>query len=161
MRSPNLSKKRRDQLRSELRIAADKLEPIDLEEVAARYGLNPNSIRGIASRSGIPIRVAGITLLERIMAVASVQKTRDDVARELGERPELVQRAYRHAKDQGIHVPQRGRALHASWLKAQLKSYKLPPEVEAWLIVQLPESNALPDLIRAIILDAYHEEKGQ
>jgi hypothetical protein len=148
----------RAQLHSELRIASANLAPVDLADISLRYSVSPNSVRGIASRAGIPIRVAKETLLERIMLVASVEKTRAEVAIELGEKPEAVQRAYRHAKSKGIHIPQRGRALHKAWLKASLSAYDLPPEVEDWVMSQLPKESGLPDLIRAFILDAYHDE---
>jgi hypothetical protein len=161
MRGPNLTKEARERLRSELRLAAANLEPIDPADISRRYGIAPASIRGIASRAGIPVRVMQTTMLERIMAVASVEKTRADVARELGEDPEKVQRAYKYARNKGIIVPQQRGVKRGFSLKAQLKAYKLPPEVEAWLLVQLPSESGLHDLIRAIILDAYHEELGK
>jgi hypothetical protein len=156
-----MTREMRARLISELRIASETLAPVDLADISQRYNISPNSVRGMASRVGIPLRVAKETLLERIMAVASVEKTRADVATELGERPDAVQRAYRHAKNKGIHIPQRGRALHKAWLKASLTAYGLPPEVETWLIEQMPTGTSLPDLIRAIIVDAYHEEMGE
>jgi len=85
MRGPNLTREMRAQLHSELRIASANLAPVDLADISLRYSVSPNSVRGIASRAGIPIRVAKETLLEKIMAVASVEKTRAEVAIELGE----------------------------------------------------------------------------
>jgi hypothetical protein len=158
MRGPNLTKQARERLLGELRIAAANLEPIDPADISRRYGIAPASIRGIGSRAGIPVRVMQTTMLERILAVASVDKTRADVARELGEDPEKVQRAYKYARNRGIIVPQQRGVKRGVSLKAQLRAYNLPPEVEKWLVAQLPSESGLHDLIRAVIIDAYHEE---
>ena len=42
-----------------------------------------------------------------------------------------------------------------------LAIYGLPKEIAQWLLSQVPEGSSPRDVIRSIIVDAYHEETGK
>jgi hypothetical protein len=153
-----MTKAAREGLRAELRAAADAARSVDVVALATRYGISPNSLRGIASRMGVPISWQRGTLLQRIMLLAHASKTVSELAEELGDKPEKIARAIRHARDQGVIVPHRNRLARSIHLQLALKPYALPPEIEQWLTDQLPSEASLIDLLRGIIIDAYHEE---
>ena len=153
-----MNKVARAGLRAELRAAAEQAKPVDAVGLVKRYKIAPGSLRGMASRIGVPISWTQETLLQRVMNAAHVDKTVARLAEEVGAKPDQVARAIRHAREQGVMVPHRSRLSRTIHVQLALKPYTLPPEIEQWLTDQLPSEANLIDLLRGIIIDAYHEE---
>lgn len=118
------------------------------------------------------------SIWKRVAATADGTLTTAQVAEKLGLTRKAVDSAKRTAEEHGVIIPfRRGRPAprkpRPAWEKECDRGTlqigrgtvgtlirSLPEEVGTWLAGQTPEGSTMADVIRAIITDAYHEEKG-
>lgn len=98
-----------------------------------------------------------------IIAAMDGTRTIGDIAEQFKVLRSSVYSIYHDCHDRGVPVrikpaaPGRKRGPEAlNSLPALVKS--LPPEVRRWVVAQVPEGATLADLLRAFIVDAYHDE---
>lgn len=115
-----------------------------------------------------------MTMQEKIQIAAEMrsrgQRLRE-IARKLGVCVSMAHSYVEGAKAQGI-LPSRNRPIKETTLRMIVRSRgidfgkwasvieKLNPEVQNWLIDQVPQGSNLAEMVAAIITDAYHDENG-
>ena len=89
---------------------------------------------------------------QRVIALLKEGLTPREVAIRTGLRPGTISGYAAWGRAQGqLSYRTKGRP--------ELVISRLPPEVLVWLREQTPEGAAVEDTIRAIVVDAYHEER--
>jgi biotin operon repressor len=159
-RNKPMPQDRKDALIAILRQHERDKAPVDMPALCAEFGAKQTLIKNVAHLNGIRLRTKE-TLYVRIRQAASPDKTVSQLAEELGVSRGALYKRIGHMRDHGEEVPFKI-VSHKEKATVSISILKqLQPEVRAWLKSQTPKGSTLSDMIRAIIVDAYHEENDK
>lgn len=109
---------------------------------------------------------------KRILALADGTMTATEIAATLGVTQDAVRkvisRAVAHGDNYGFKKIYDGSSAYTKYSRGDWRCgggmielvNSLEPDVQDWLVAQITNGSTMADIIRAIVVDAYNEERG-